>query len=159
MLLAVPRHPEQFSAFKKICQENAVEYVSRSDQVAPSGCTQVIIGDTMGELLLFYGTADIAFVGGSLIDRGGHNPLEPVACGVPVVMGRHSYNFLEVCNKLRETKILTEVDDGDALFQVVGDLLERAGLRQRISHRCKTLMKNNQGTVERLMADITRLLG
>jgi 3-deoxy-D-manno-octulosonic-acid transferase len=73
----------------------------RSTGEIPSGSTQVVIGDTMGELMLLYGIADLAFVGGSLVERGGHNPLEPAAHAIPVLMGPAHFNFKDICARCR----------------------------------------------------------
>ena len=67
-------------------QKGGFSFTLRSSGEIPSGSTQVVIGDTMGELMLLYGIADLAFVGGSLVERGGHNPLEPAAHAIPVLM-------------------------------------------------------------------------
>ena len=75
LLIAVPRHPERFEELKQRCQTSGLSFVSRSEDQVPDANTQVVVGDTMGEILLLCGVADLAFVGGSLIDRGGHNPL------------------------------------------------------------------------------------
>jgi 3-deoxy-D-manno-octulosonic-acid transferase len=71
-------------------QKAGMSYTLRSTGEIPSNSTQVVIGDTMGELMLLYGIADLAFVGGSLVERGGHNPLEPAAHAIPVLMGPHT---------------------------------------------------------------------
>jgi 3-deoxy-D-manno-octulosonic-acid transferase len=75
----VPRHPERFKDAREMVQKGGFSFTLRSSGEIPSGSTQVVIGDTMGELMLLYGIADLAFVGGSLVERGGHNPLEPAA--------------------------------------------------------------------------------
>ncbi len=77
LLILVPRHPERFPMpVKELVQKAGFSFTLRSSGEIPSGSTQVVIGDTMGELMLLYGIADLAFVGGSLVERGGHNPLE-----------------------------------------------------------------------------------
>ncbi len=75
----------------------------------------VVIGDTMGELMLLYGIADLAFVGGSLVERGGHNPLEPAAHAIPVLMGPHTFNFKDICAKLQQDDGLITVTDVSSL--------------------------------------------
>ncbi|MDW3283253.1 3-deoxy-D-manno-octulosonic acid transferase, partial [Escherichia coli] len=89
----VPRHPERFKDAREMVQKAGFSFTLRSSGEIPSGSTQVVIGDTMGELMLLYGIADLAFVGGSLVERGGHNPLEPAAHAIPVLMGPHTFNF------------------------------------------------------------------
>lgn len=100
LLILVPRHPERFPTAKELVQKAGFSYTLRSSGEIPSGSTQVVIGDTMGELMLLYGIADLAFVGGSLVERGGHNPLEAAAHAIPVLMGPHTFNFKDICAKL-----------------------------------------------------------
>ncbi|TQV76489.1 3-deoxy-D-manno-octulosonic acid transferase [Aliikangiella marina] len=158
LLIAVPRHPEQFSAFKKSCEQHSLSYVNRSRQESPDANIQVVVGDTMGEMMLLCGVADIAYVGGSLIERGGHNPLEPVACGIPVVMGPHVYNFSEITDKLRHAEILSIVGDGKQLTQQLSVLLTDESLRLKKSSLCESFMAKNQGTVERILEQIKSLI-
>ena len=87
LLILVPRHPERFAKAEQLTQEAGFKYTLRSSDAIPDAQTQVVIGDTMGELMLLYGIADLAFVGGSLVERGGHNPLEAAAHAIPVLMG------------------------------------------------------------------------
>ena len=89
-----------------------------------NGQTAVLLGDTMGELLFLYALADIAFVGGSLVATGGHNPLEPAALALPVVMGPHVFNFLEITAMLREAGALQQVDDAEGLAGAIRRLIE-----------------------------------
>ncbi len=98
-------------------------YFCRSTGEIPSSSTQVVIGDTMGELMLLYGIADLAFVGGSLVERGGHNPLEPAAHAIPVLMGPHTFNFKDICAKLQQDDGLITVTDADSLVREVSTLL------------------------------------
>jgi len=100
LLILVPRHPERFSKVANLVKKSHFNYIKRSSGDFPSSTVQVIIGDTMGELMLLYGIADLAFVGGSLVNHGGHNPLEPAAQGVPIMMGPHTFNFKDICTKL-----------------------------------------------------------
>ncbi|MCG6395462.1 3-deoxy-D-manno-octulosonic acid transferase, partial [Vibrio alginolyticus] len=91
LLILVPRHPERFAKARELTEKAGLTYVMRSSNTSPSPETQVVVGDTMGELMLLYGLADIAFVGGSLVERGGHNPLEAAAHALPVLMGPHTF--------------------------------------------------------------------
>lgn len=87
LLILVPRHPERFAKAEELTQKAGLSFIRRSSGVIPSLDTQVVIGDTMGELMLLYGIADIAFVGGSLVETGGHNPLEAAAHALPCFDG------------------------------------------------------------------------
>ncbi len=111
LLILVPRHPERFNMVAELIKKHKLTYVRRSDHVTPDGSTQVVLGDTMGELMLMYGLADIAFVGGSLVKHGGHNPLEPLAFKLPVISGKYTFNFPEVFTKLLQVQGVLEVNE------------------------------------------------
>src|SRR5690606_40009265 len=78
LLIIVPRHPERFDSVAAMAEEMELSIARRSKNQSPQSA-QDYLGDTMGELMMLYGASDIALVGGSLIERGGHNPLEPAA--------------------------------------------------------------------------------
>ena len=96
LLVIVPRHPERFANVKKLCEQHQLGVVMRTagDRVYTE--TDVYLVDTMGELKMLYATADVAFVGGSMVPRGGHNILEAAAVGVPVMFGPNMFNFKEI---------------------------------------------------------------
>ncbi len=117
LLIIVPRHPEQFNAaaLKIIAAGFNLSRRSLNEAVQPE--TQVLLGDTMGELLTFYSAGDQAFVGGTLIDNGGHNPLEPAALGLPVFVGPHHWDFAEITGLLKEAGALKVIDSADTLAE------------------------------------------
>ncbi|MFT4564022.1 MAG: 3-deoxy-D-manno-octulosonic-acid transferase, partial [Gammaproteobacteria bacterium] len=102
LLLLAPRHPERFAQVAQLCRKNGLEVVRHSAASACLAQTNVYLIDSMGELPKFYAASDIAFVGGSLVPRGGHNVLEPAALGVPVVVGPHTFNFPEIIRLLNQ---------------------------------------------------------
>jgi 3-deoxy-D-manno-octulosonic-acid transferase len=120
---------------------------------------QVLLGDTMGELLFLYALADVAFVGGSLVANGGHNLLEPAALGKPVLSGPHLFNFLEIAAQLREASALLEVADAAALAQRVAELWREPARAARMHEAGLAVMRANQGALERLLGGLGRLLG
>ena len=111
LLILVPRHPERFNSVNELCLSQGLPTRRRSTGEAVQAGDQVLLGDTMGELLFLYALADIAFVGGSLVANGGHNLLEPAALGKPVLSGPHLFNFLEIAAQLREAGALSEVEN------------------------------------------------
>ncbi|MCG9722873.1 lipid IV(A) 3-deoxy-D-manno-octulosonic acid transferase [Shewanella sp. Isolate7] len=119
LMVLVPRHPEQFDAAASRVKAAGLVLARRSRQEVVDEQTQVLLGDTMGELLSFYGAADQAFVGGTLIENGGHNPLEPAAIGLPVYVGPHHWDFAEITGLLKEAGSLTLVQNGDELAQAL----------------------------------------
>ena len=99
-------------------------------KAVPAGARQTVVLDTIGDLAAVYGVADVAFVGGSLVKSGGHNPLEPARFGVPVVMGASYENFREIVERMRAAEGIRLVGDADGLGEaLVGLLRDRDGAR------------------------------
>lgn len=159
LLILVPRHPERFGSVYELCRKQGFATVRRSLGEPPQARTQVLLGDTMGELLFLFALADVAFVGGSLVPTGGHNLLEPAALGKPVLTGPHLFNFLDIAAQLRDADALKEVDSAPALAAAIEALWTNpASVEQARAAGCRVL-KNNQGALERLLAGLGRLLG
>ncbi len=150
LLIAVPRHPEAFPVFKTACKSIALDFASRSSLQTPTAETSVLVGDTMGEMLLLCGAADVAFVGGSLIPRGGHNPLEPAVCGIPVAMGSSCYNFSDVCEILQSHDLLTQVDSAQQLADYIVSCLSNQTKLQKIKMLSQQVFKENRGSAEKI---------
>jgi len=159
LLILVPRHPERFASVYESAVRDGFVAVRRSTGEAVGADTQVLVGDTMGELLFLYALADIAFVGGSLVPNGGHNLLEPAALGKPVLSGPHLFNFLEISAQLRAAGALREVQDAAQLAQVVSELWGDPAGAQAMSDAGLGVLKANQGALARLLAGLGRLLG
>ncbi|MCG8296242.1 lipid IV(A) 3-deoxy-D-manno-octulosonic acid transferase [Pseudomonas entomophila] len=157
LLILVPRHPERFNAVHALCAEQFAT-VRRSLGEPVAAQTQVLLGDTMGELLFLYALADIAFVGGSLVPTGGHNPLEPAALALPVLMGPHVFNFLEISAMLREAGALQQVDDAEGLAGAVRRMVELPQDARRMGEAGRAVMQANQGALQRLLDGLARLL-
>lgn len=155
LLVLVPRHPERFDSVAQLCQQSFV--TERRSQVhAPAPETQVFVGDTMGEMMLFYGCADIAFVGGSLIPRGGHNTLEPAYWGLPILCGPHVFNFADISKRLLERGGMIQVNSPEQLAQQIGDWLDAPTERSRAGRQAQAFFQANRGAIDRLMALVTR---
>lgn len=158
MLIAVPRHSEKFDELKKKSKSYGFSSVNRSDNQAPSSNNSVVIGDTMGELTLFFGAADMAFVGGSLIERGGHNPLEPAACGLPTIMGSSFYNFSDIVNKMKQANALTIVDDQQSMLHTLQQWLSTPESIADKAKQTQRLFEQNSGVTEKTLALIQQML-
>ena len=96
LLMLVPRHPERFDNVAELITKQGFSMARRSQQQAVTPDIEVFLADSMGELLLWLAVADVAFVGGSLVNVGGHNPLEPAALAVPIVTGPTMFNFKQI---------------------------------------------------------------
>lgn len=157
LLILVPRHPERFNEVYELTTKH-FKAVRRSAQTLANHQTQVVVGDTMGELLFLYGLADIAFVGGSLVDTGGHNVLEPVALHKPVICGPHLYNFQEITNQLADANALAIVNNSQELFLQLKRLFEDQALMEQMVQGGNRIMQHNQGALERLVQGIDKQL-
>ncbi|MEM6162419.1 lipid IV(A) 3-deoxy-D-manno-octulosonic acid transferase [Erwinia sp. P6884] len=151
LLILVPRHPERFSTARELTQKAGFSFTLRSSGEIPSGSTQVVIGDTMGELMLLYGIADLAFVGGSLVERGGHNPLEAAAHALPVLMGPHTFNFKDICARLQQADGMITVTDAASLDKEIGTLLTDEDYRLYYGRHAVEVLHQNQGALQRLL--------
>lgn len=158
LLILVPRHPERFDAVARQVEGAGLGMVRRSAGNMPALPDQVLLGDTMGELMQFYACADVAFVGGSLIAGGGHNYLEPAALGLPVLSGPHRFNFAEISDLLEQAGALVEVANAEAMAERVGGWLADPASARSAGVAGQAVVEANQGALERLLQGIARLL-
>ena len=154
LLILVPRHQERFDEVADLLQEHEFSFVRRRTGQPILADTQVWLADTMGELMLWYGLARIAFVGGSLITRGGHNPLEPLVFGVPIVSGRHVFNFQDIYNELDRLQAVRWVQDSDSLASTLIGLMATPETARRLSQEAQQLFADHQGATRRYLATI-----
>ncbi len=159
VLILVPRHPERFADVARLCRRYSEQLVCRSSGKQPNAQTELLLGDTMGELMLFYAAADIAFVGGSFSGTGGHNPLEPAALGLPVVMGPDCFNFQTITDALDEAGGLVRVEESAALQAQLSAWLGDAVQRRTAGEQGAGFVAANRGALARLQQAVERLLG
>jgi len=158
LLLLVPRHPERFKAVHGLCTAAGWQTRRRSLGESPGADTAVLLGDTMGELLLLLGVADVAFVGGSLVSRGGHNLLEPAALGVPVLSGDSLFNFSAVRDLLLASGALVLVEDAADLGKVLCELASDPARRRAMGSAGSRAVAGNRGARAQIEAQVRRLL-
>ncbi|MFO1351097.1 MAG: lipid IV(A) 3-deoxy-D-manno-octulosonic acid transferase [Gammaproteobacteria bacterium] len=158
LLILVPRHPERFDAVADLCKQRGWRVVKRSEQRPCTPNTDAFLGDSMGELLLFYAAADVAFVGGSLVPTGGHNILEPALLAMPVIFGPHMFNFAEASQHLLTARAAWQVADAQELARVAGQLLDDPTLRRAAGQRGKAAVEANRGALEKLFEAIQTIL-
>ncbi|MCU7882083.1 MAG: lipid IV(A) 3-deoxy-D-manno-octulosonic acid transferase [Candidatus Thiodiazotropha sp. (ex Lucinoma aequizonata)] len=158
LLVLVPRHPERFERVAQLIEEAGFNLVKRSQQQPCEHETGVFLGDTMGELTLFMGATDVAFIGGSLVPHGGHNILEATAQGVAVVFGPHMFNFSEISELFLQHKAAVQVETVKALAGQVTRWLSDASERTRIGEAGRELVEQNRGVLDRLARLVWRLL-
>jgi 3-deoxy-D-manno-octulosonic-acid transferase len=152
LLVIVPRHPERFDRVAELCGQKGFSFVRRSTGEATDPDTSVYLGDTMGELTLILAAADAAFVGGSLIKRGGHNVLEPAALGKPTAFGPYMHNFAAISELLLRQQAASRVANREELARLMGGWLADASERTRIGENGLRVVEKNRGALERLLA-------
>ena len=157
LLVLVPRHPQRFASVRDMVAKKRMSVVSRTDGKPCSADTQVFLGDTMGELTLFYAASDVAFVGGSLVPIGGHNLLEPAALGLPLVSGPHVFNAEEIADMFVAKGACRLVHDAGELAAEVGQLLSDPEMAARLGDAGRGILERNRGALARLMAMIEPL--
>ncbi|HET8667669.1 MAG TPA: 3-deoxy-D-manno-octulosonic acid transferase, partial [Terriglobales bacterium] len=159
VLVLAPRHPERFAAVADIVSGSRLPFWRRSqwnDQQAIGG--GVFLLDSIGELGAIYSLADIAFVGGSLAKRGGHNILEPASYGVPVIVGPHTENFRDIVEIFRRAAAVTLVHSELELRAEFVALLADGAKRRELGERAAALVTQQAGTTARTLAELETLL-
>ncbi len=152
LLVLVPRHPERFGLAAALAAEAGFTVQRYSAGGEFPGDMQVLVGDTMGDMHFYYALADVAFVGGSLVDTGCQNLIEPAALGLPVVSGPSLYNFQAVSDLLREQRGMLVVPDEAGLARDLVQLLQQPGEARVMGERARQVVAGNQGATERLSA-------
>jgi 3-deoxy-D-manno-octulosonic-acid transferase len=152
LLVIVPRHPERFADVKKLCEQLQLAVVMRTagDRVYPE--TDVYLVDTMGELKMLYAASDVAFVGGSMVPRGGHNILEAAAVGVPVMFGPYMHNFKEIARGVLSYNGAIQCQNKDELVNAILTLNEQPAYREALAEKGMEFVRQNQGAIARICA-------
>lgn len=158
LLVLVPRHPERFDVVAQLLQQQQLKFVRRSVNGLPDVSTQVWLGDSMGELLSWYQLADFVFIGGSLIERGGHNPLEAMAFGKAVLSGPYVFNFQLVFQLLQQQQAYFQVSTVADLVSTVSQLIQQPELAIQTGEKGLKLYQQQQGAVARMMDQVNHLL-
>ena len=160
-LVIAPRHPERSGEVANLLTEAGIPFARRSglgngkEWFHPG---EALLVDTVGELMDLYSISDLAFVGGSLVPKGGHNVLEPASRGVPVLFGPHMNNFREIAARILECGGGAIVDDPAMLAQIFRELLDSPTTRKEMGGRGAELLVANSGSTGRHMAVISALL-
>ncbi len=152
LLVIVPRHPERFDDVSALCRQEGWQVLHRSSGTNPGAGDDILLGDTMGELLLLLGTATVAIIGGSLLPHGGHNALEAAAWGVPVITGPHMENFSDATERLISAGAMVRLDTPAGLVPCLLELLRDPGRRQRMGMAGRQVLADNCGATNRVLA-------
>ncbi len=157
ILVLVPRHPERFDSVFELCKTRdngnyCVIRHSQSGQYQHIPEVNIIVGDSMGEMQSWFATADVVIMGGSLVNVGGHNPIEAIVQGKPVVSGQYMFNFRDVVPELTTTGMLTICETISELEENTASLLDidNTSFIQKAQH----IMKKHKGATDRLLKEI-----
>ncbi|EWS99261.1 3-deoxy-D-manno-octulosonic acid transferase [Pseudoalteromonas sp. SCSIO_11900] len=156
LLIIAPRHPEQFDKVAELLTHSNLSFSRRSQKSYNN--EQVVLADTLGELQYLYGAANISFIGGSLISRGGHNPLESAAFSVGVLTGPHTYNFDHVYPELIKLKGAHVVENTDELVLALLRLIKNTKACDILGSKAAQCVAKNQGAIAKTLAIITPYL-
>ena len=155
LLVIVPRHPQRFDEVARLATERGFAVQRRSENATVAASTQVLIGDSMGEMFAFYAAADIAFIGGSLLDFGSQNLIEAAACGTPVLIGPSTRNFAEAAREATACGAALTIVDAGGLVRQVLDLLADDALRRAMGAEGRAFAERHRGATARTLELIT----
>lgn len=157
-LIIVPRHPERFDAVACLIESYDLSYCRRSQPENWATDAQVLLGDTMGELMLAYQLADIAFVAGSLEPIGGHNMIEPASLGKPVLSGPYVHNFNEVYLALAARGGAKQVTSVDDISNTVVELMQKTDVRDAMGNEALAVVEESKGALAKTIAELQPFL-
>lgn len=165
LLILVPRHPVRAPELLSLAQAEGLAAVLQSElEPAAAGraplaeAVDVLVSDTMGQLGLLYGLGEAAFVGGSLVDHGGHNPIEPALCGAPILMGPSRRNFEAVCTAFVAADALIAVEDAPSVAAALQHCREDVEAATATGQRGRAVVEAQRGAQDRLLALIEQHL-
>lgn len=154
LTVIVPRHPQRFDEVASLLTQHGISFQRRSENRPIAADTQVVLGDSMGEMFAYYAACDIAFIGGSLLPFGGQNLIEACAIGKPVLIGPHTYNFTQASNLAVKEGAALRVQDADSLADTLQRLLHQPEQRLRMSTAGLAFVNANRGATDKALAKI-----
>ena len=158
LLLLVPRHPQRFAEVAALVHERKLALCRRSEGSLPSAGTQVWLGDSMGEMPAYFATADIALIGGTLLPFGGQNLIEAAACGCPVLVGPHTYNFAQATDDALACGAARRMTDADCAADAVEMLLNDRKMLRTMRESALSFSQAHRGATARTMALIREIM-
>ena len=151
MLILVPRHLERFEKVRNIILKHDLSLASRSKKSEVTHLTEVLFGDTIGELNFLYSLSDVAFVGGSLIDHGGQNLLEPSAQKLALLSGPSLRNFSDISDQLKEAEALEIVNDPQELSDKFLSFIQNQDVLKKKGHAAFEIFQENRGALKLIL--------
>jgi 3-deoxy-D-manno-octulosonic-acid transferase len=158
VMVLAPRHPERFQEVAGLLKGKGLQLWRRSDWDGKPISSGVLLLDSIGELSAIYSLADIAFVGGSLVPRGGHNIIEPAKYGVPILVGQHTENFRDIVSFFEKAAAVRIIGPAE-LPAVVLELLSNEAERKALGQRAQRVLESQMGATERTIDELRKLMG
>jgi 3-deoxy-D-manno-octulosonic-acid transferase len=159
LLVIVPRHPQRFDEVAHLIEAHQLSFARRSSgDLAIDPSCQVLLGDSMGEMLAYYASADVAYVGGGLLAYGTHNLIEACAVGCPVLLGPHTFNFADAARGALEAGAARSVRDADDLIRLAAEILGDHALREEMAQAALSFARAHQGATMRSVAALAEIL-
>jgi 3-deoxy-D-manno-octulosonic-acid transferase len=158
LLILVPRYPERFTRTTQLAKAAGLRTELRSQGESCSAQAQCFVIDSMGELMSYYACADVAYVGGSMGEQGGHNALEPAALGKPVLLGPNMDNAKEIATQLVHCKAARQVTNQREFRQSAEQILTDGILRDNMGQAGRQLLEKNRGALDLTLKAVERLL-
>jgi 3-deoxy-D-manno-octulosonic-acid transferase len=159
LLVLVPRHPQRFDEVAQMVQARGLSLARRSQMTDEPVAEEVLLGDSMGEMFAYYAACDCAFIGGSLMPLGGQNLIEACALGKPVLVGEHTFNFLDATEEAVAAGGAARVADADALLAQAVRLLRNPGERAAMGERAAAFARRHRGATLRTVELLQREIG
>jgi 3-deoxy-D-manno-octulosonic-acid transferase len=156
LLLLVPRHPQRFDEVARMVEERGLS-IARRSALPDTVDADVLLGDSMGEMFAYYAACDCAFIGGSLLPLGGQNLIEACAVGKPVLVGEHTFNFLQATEEAVEAGAALRVPDAGALLREAARLLGDGAARARMSEQALAFAGRHRGATVRTVELLRQL--
>ena len=158
LLIIIPRHPERFNEVYKIAKASGLKIERRSSAERCAEDTDILVGDSMGEMMSYYSVCDLAFIGGSLSDNGCQNMLEAASLSKPIIFGPSVFNFEEISKKLLASDAAVQVANADELMNTISGLLANDQRREQLGANAKETFDKNRGAVNKILEVITPLI-
>ncbi len=158
LTVIVPRHPQRFNEVAALLTQHGIRFQRRSEGHPISPDTQVVLGDSMGEMFAYYAACDLAFIGGSLLPFGGQNLIEACAVGKPVLIGPHTYNFAQASQNAVDSGAAVRVQDTTELAQALQNLLAHPDQMAEIGNAGLHFVSAHRGATGQALLYISRFL-
>ena len=158
LLILVPRHPERFIKVKQLLNLQGYNFTLRTEYKSVPENNEIFLGDTMGELLLFYAASDVAFVGGSMVPIGGHNLFEPASLGLPIITGKHMFSQKDMTDLFIKHNAVDIVSNENELASKVIYYIQNKQYRLKQGGKARGVVSKKRGALSSLMTRIDDLL-